>query len=83
MHPNLTRSTQRLKFVGRWLYDSTAESLWERDTRTLPRHLRRRRRAYRRFAEEHIAPLAREADQAPEDYDPRPVLAEAGRDGFR
>jgi alkylation response protein AidB-like acyl-CoA dehydrogenase len=82
MHPNLTRSAQRLKMMGRWLYDNTAESLWERDTRTLPRHLRGRRRAYRRFAQKHIAPVASEADRSPEEYDPRPVLAEAGRRGF-
>jgi alkylation response protein AidB-like acyl-CoA dehydrogenase len=83
MHPNLAYSIQRLKPLGRWLYDHTSETLWERDTRTLPRYLQGRRRAYRRFAQQHIAPLAFQADQFPEDYDPRPLLAEAGRLGFQ
>jgi alkylation response protein AidB-like acyl-CoA dehydrogenase len=83
MHPSLAYSMQRLKPLGRWLYDHSTETLWERDTRTLPRYLRERRRAYRRFAQEHIAPLAFQADQSPEDYDPRPLLAQAGRRGFQ
>jgi len=45
--------------------------------------LQPRRRAYRRFAQEHIAPLAFQADQSPEDFDPRPLLAKAGRLGFQ
>jgi alkylation response protein AidB-like acyl-CoA dehydrogenase len=83
MHQSLAYSIQRLKPLGRWLYDYTTETLWERDTRTLPRYLRKRRRAYHRFAQEHIAPLAFQADQSPEDYDPRPLLAEAGQRGFQ
>jgi acyl-CoA dehydrogenase len=83
MHRNLTTSIQRLQPLGRWLYDHSSEALWERDTRTLPRYLRRRRRAYRRFASEYIAPLAYQADRSPEDYDPRPLLAKAGKLGFQ
>ncbi len=83
MHPNLAHSIQRLNSLGRWLYDNTAETLWERDTHTLPRFLRKHRRAFRRFAQEHIAPLAFQADQEPEAYDPRPLLAKAGRMGFQ
>jgi alkylation response protein AidB-like acyl-CoA dehydrogenase len=77
------RSARQLQPLGRWLYDGSAETLWERDTRTLPRYLRARRRAYRRFAQQHIAPLALEADRSPQDYDPRPLLAQAGRLGFQ
>ncbi|MCL7453642.1 MAG: acyl-CoA/acyl-ACP dehydrogenase [Anaerolineae bacterium] len=83
MQSNLSHSIQRLEPLGRWLYDHSVEALWERDTRTLPRYLRQRRRAYRRFAQERIAPLALEADRSPEVYDPRPLLAEAGRRGFQ
>ncbi len=83
MHPNLAYSTQRLKPLGRWLYDHKTETLWERDTRTLPGYLQKRRRAYRCFAQQHIAPLAFQADQWPEGYDPRPLLAKAGRLGFQ
>jgi alkylation response protein AidB-like acyl-CoA dehydrogenase len=82
MNSNLYYSIQRLRPLGRWLYDNSVESLWERDTRTLPRYLRRKRRAYRRFAQEHIAPLAFQADQDPGAFDPRPLLAQAGRRGF-
>jgi alkylation response protein AidB-like acyl-CoA dehydrogenase len=83
MQSSLGRSIGRLEPLGRWLYDHRVETLWERDTATLPRYLRQRRRAYRRFAEERIAPLALEADRDPEAYDPRPLLAEAGRRGFQ
>lgn len=79
----MTHSIERLRPLGRWLYDQGTEDLWERDTRTLPRYLQRRRRAYRSFAQEHIAPLAFGADQSPESYDPRPLLAKAGRRGFQ
>jgi len=79
----LSQSIHRLQPLGRWLYDHSTEALWERDTRTLPRYLQRRRRAYRRFAQAEIAPLAFQADQSPEKYDPRPLLAKAGRLGFQ
>lgn len=83
MHPNLAHSVQQLKPLGRWLYDHKAESLWGRDTRTLPRYLQRRRQAYRRFAQQHLVPLALKADLNPQEYDPRPVLVKAGRLGFQ
>jgi alkylation response protein AidB-like acyl-CoA dehydrogenase len=83
MHQNLAYSIRRLEPLGRWLYDHRTEALWERDTRTLPRYLRKRRRAYRRFARQQIAPLAFQADRSPEEYDPRPLLARAGKMGFQ
>jgi alkylation response protein AidB-like acyl-CoA dehydrogenase len=83
MHADLAYSITRLEPLGRWLYDNSHATMWERDTRTLPRYLRKRRRAYRRFARQEIAPLARMADEAPADYDPRPFLARAGRWGFQ
>jgi alkylation response protein AidB-like acyl-CoA dehydrogenase len=83
VHPNLIQSRQRLQPLGRWLYDHSAETLWERDTRTLPGYLRQRRRAYRHFADLQIAPLSLQADRSPEEYDPRPLMATAGRLGFQ
>lgn len=83
MNSSLTHSIGRLEPLGRWLYDQSVETMWERDTATLPRYLRKRRRAYRRFAQERIAPLAFQADRSPDGYDPRPLLAEAGRRGFQ
>ena len=58
-------------------------SLWEHDTLTLPRGARRWRRKARRFAQEHIRPLAPEADLHPHEYDPKPLLAAAAREGFQ
>lgn len=79
----LTNSIERLAPLGRYLYDRGPETLWERDTRTLPASLRARRRAYKRFGAEQLAPRAIEADRAPHDYDPRPLFAEAARRGFQ
>lgn len=83
MDPILKRSIGRLGPVGRMLYDTSERSLWERDTATLPRNLRRRRRAYREFAQAMIAPLAKRSDVAPEDVDLTPLVIEAGRRGFQ
>jgi alkylation response protein AidB-like acyl-CoA dehydrogenase len=83
MNLTLSRSIEQLAPLGRWLYDRGTQTLWERDTRTLPRYLQARRRAYRRFAQARIAPLAMPADRSPETYDPRPLFAEAGRLGFQ
>ncbi len=82
MHPMLLDSIQRLKPLGRWLYEHSTEALWDRDTRTLPSDLQKRRRDYRRFAEQFIAPLALEVDRDPERADLRPLYIEAGRRGF-
>lgn len=79
----LERSVERLAPLGRMLYDTRALDLWERDTATLPRYLRRRRRAYRAFARRALAPLALAADAEPDRFDLRPLLAEAGRRGFQ
>jgi len=83
MDQNLAGSIRRLQPLGRWLYDRGCDDLWERDTKTLPGYLQQRRRAYRRFAQAEIAPLALAADQSPHDYDPRPLLAKSGRLGFQ
>ena len=83
MCSSLAYSISRLEPLGRWLYDHSTEALWERETRTLPAYLQKRRRAYRCFAQQQIAPLAFQADQSPEEYDPRPLLVQAGRLGFQ
>ncbi|MFN8036778.1 MAG: acyl-CoA dehydrogenase family protein [Acidimicrobiia bacterium] len=79
----LRRSVERLAPIGRMLYDTRSLDLWERDTATLPRFLRRRRRAYRTFAQHTLAPLALNADAEPDRVDLRSLLAEAGRLGFQ
>ncbi|MCZ7529769.1 MAG: acyl-CoA dehydrogenase family protein [Acidimicrobiia bacterium] len=73
----------RLAPLGRKLYDTRVLDLWERDTATLPRALRRRRRAYREFSRQFLSPLALEVDADPESYDPWPLLTESAKRGFQ
>lgn len=83
MDDTLRHSIDLLAPLGRLLYDTSSRSLWERDTSTLPIHLRRRRRAYRRFAQHSIAPLAERSDDDPASFDLGPLLIESGRLGFQ
>ncbi len=79
----LRHSADQLSAVGRALYDLGEVGLWERETATLPRPLARRRRQYRTFAREHLAPLVDRADADPAAYDPRPLLTAAARAGLQ
>lgn len=79
----MKNATGRMNLIGRLLVDNRDMSLWEHDTLTLPRGARRWRRKARRFAQEHIRPLAPEADLHPHEYDPKPLLATAAREGFQ
>ena len=72
-----------LALLGRALVDNRDLPFWERDTRTLPWFFRRTRRRYRRFADEHLRPFALEADRDPDRFDPRPIIAAAGRAGLQ
>lgn len=76
------RSAERLAPIGRALFDLDDESLWERETKTLPRRLARRRRAYRDFARRELTPLVERADADPTGYHPRPLLTAAARAGL-
>jgi alkylation response protein AidB-like acyl-CoA dehydrogenase len=73
----------RLGSLGRLLYDTGAEPLWERDTRTLPWPFRRLRRRYRDFARRAVAPLALTIDGQPDPETVRRLFAEAARAGFQ
>lgn len=83
MDTSLHRSIRLLRPVGRMLYDTSDDSLWDRDTATLPRPLRRRRRAYRDFATRALAPRARAGDTHPDRVDLGPLVVRAGRSGFQ
>jgi alkylation response protein AidB-like acyl-CoA dehydrogenase len=72
-----------LNLLGRLMMDNREMSVWERDTKTLPRGARRRRRRALAFAREHIRPLAASADLNPYDFDPKPLLSKAARQGFQ
>lgn len=79
----LSHSAALLTPIGRSLFDLDDETLWERETKTLPRRLARRRRAYRDFARRELTPLVEAADADPAGYDPRPLLAAAARAGLQ
>lgn len=74
---------QSLGRLGRWVYDTRALTLWERDTATLPLGLRRLRRRYRRFAKLHLAPYALSADKEPSSLDVRSLFLKSARKGFQ
>ena len=79
----LKNATQKMNIFGRLLVDNREMSLWEHDTKTLSWGVRRWRRKARKFAREYIRPLAIQADLHPHDYDPKPILAAAARQGFQ
>ncbi|MBN2158784.1 MAG: acyl-CoA dehydrogenase [Spirochaetes bacterium] len=79
----MKNAAESLNLIGRLLVDNREMSVWEHDTRTLPRGARRWRRRALKFAREYIRPLAPVADLNPHDYDPKPLLAAAGRKGFQ
>lgn len=79
----LKNATERMNIFGRLLVDNREMSLWEHDTKTLSWGVRRWRCKALHFAREYIRPLAAHADLHPHDYDPKPILAAAARNGFQ
>jgi len=73
----------QLDLIGRRLVYGAEHSMWELDTRRLPWSVRRWRRKARKFAEQHIRPLAPEADLDPHAFDPMPVITKATEWGFQ
>lgn len=76
-------AAESLSRLGRLLMDNREMSVWEHDTKTLPRGARRWRRRALKFAREHIQPLAMEADLHPHDFNPKPLLSKAAGQGFQ
>jgi len=79
---NPRNAVKNMNLIGRMLLDGREMSLWEHDTATLPGSVRRLRRRARSFAQKHIRPLAPYADLHPHDYDPKPLLKAAAKEGF-
>ena len=73
----------RLGIFGRVFYDVDAQSIWERDTKTLPWGFRRKRRLYRQFAQAEIAPAAAAADLDPHSFDTKALFVKSGLAGFQ
>ena len=78
----LKNSSRNLPRIGRLLVAREADSLWELDTKTLPRSCRKWRRRARDFAREHIRPLALEADRNPQAFDHTELFRKAAKEGF-
>jgi alkylation response protein AidB-like acyl-CoA dehydrogenase len=79
----LKNATQQMNVFGRLLVDNREMSLWEHDTKTLTWGVRRWRRKALKFSREYIRPLAPQADLHPHDYDPKPIMAAAAKQGFQ
>jgi len=78
----LHNSSKNLPVIGRLLTDKGVDSLWDLDTKTLPRNGRIWRKKARLFAEENIKPLAQQADIETIDFDHKELFRKAARGGF-
>jgi len=78
----LKNSSLNLPRIGRMLVDKESDSLWELDTKTLPRACRKWRRKAKRFADEEIRPFALEADLEPKNFDHTELFRKAAKEGF-
>jgi len=73
---------ERLDPLGQLLFDTDATPIWDHDTATLSRPLRRLRYRYRDFAQKHLAPLGLAADRDPDFVDIPELFMRAAREGF-
>ena len=78
-----SRARLALGPLGRLMYDVKPQTLWERDTSTLPRPLRKQRKKYREFARTHIRPYALQADLDPTSINVRKLFILAASRGFQ
>lgn len=69
--------------LGRLLYQTEPDTIWDHDTATLSRPLRRLRRRYRDFAGQQLAPLALRADLDPGAVDIHELFRRSARRGFQ
>ncbi|MBP7736074.1 MAG: acyl-CoA/acyl-ACP dehydrogenase [Spirochaetes bacterium] len=79
----LRNASQKLNFLGRILVDNREITMWEHDTKMLPRGARKWRRRALQFSREHIRPAALEADRDPHGFDTKPILKKAIKAGFQ
>lgn len=79
----MKNATKRMNAFGQILVDNQEVSVWDRDTKTLPRGARKLRKKAKKFAREYIRPDAAEADLNSERYDPMPLLKASTKKGFQ
>ena len=85
MNPELspTRARLSLGMLGRLMYDADPQTIWERETATLPRVFRKQRTVYRRFAADEIAPHALSVDCDPHAFDVHGLFRRSAAQGFQ
>lgn len=81
LSPANVRST--LVRLGQFFFETRALTIWERDTRTLPRYLRKMRHRYRDFAQKELSPLSLQADLDPSSVDVKQLFVESAAQGFQ
>lgn len=79
----MKNATKNMNLFGQILVDNRELSIWDRDTKSLPRPARRLRKKARKFAQEHIRPIAAEADLDYENFDSAPLLKLSTKRGFQ
>jgi len=79
----MKNAISQLNVIGRLLVDNREKTMWERDTATLPRGVRKWRKRALKFAREYIRPAAPQADIDPYSFDPTPILRASARKGFQ
>lgn len=79
----MTNAVEHMEALGRLLVDGGEMTMWEHDTGRLPLSVRPWREKARRFAREHIRPLAAQADIDPYGFDTGPILRLAAEHGFQ
>ena len=79
----LRNASQKLNFFGRVLVDNREISMWEHDSKMLPRGDRKWRIKARRFAREQMRPIALQADRDPHGFDPKPLIRKSLKAGFQ
>jgi alkylation response protein AidB-like acyl-CoA dehydrogenase len=79
----MANAVEQMETLGRLLVDGGEMTIWEHDTARLPLSVRPWREKARRFAREHIRPLAGGADLDPSDFDTGPILQLAAKHGFQ
>ncbi|MCX7678665.1 MAG: acyl-CoA dehydrogenase [Spirochaetes bacterium] len=80
---SLRKSKESLTYLGKLLVDGKYQSLWDYDTKLLPRAVRKWRKKARKFSQSYLRPLAKRVDLAPDSFNPSPLLSEATRQGFQ
>ena len=79
----MKNAPSQLNFWGRLFVDNREMTIWEHDTKLLPRGARKWRRKALKFARAVIRPMAAQSDLDPYSFDPTPLLRASAKHGFQ